>query len=143
MKTYQCLDLAQTQAAGTEIFKQLTVPACVYVHGSMGAGKTSLCQAIIHAAGYTGTVTSPTYNLIHEYPVTGGVIYHLDLYRLNDPAEIEYLGVTDLWREDSLLLIEWPLRGEGFLPKADFTVAIKRVSEIDANARNIVFKTGN
>ncbi len=139
MQTFDCQDLAATQAAGAEIFKLLNFPACVYVHGEMGAGKTTLCQSIVKAAGYSGTVTSPTYNLIHEYKVDAGIVYHMDLYRLNDPSELEFLALEDLWCENSLFLIEWPSQGEGCLRKADVDLSIKLSDSSNQNKRTIVF----
>ena len=125
LQVFQSADLAATQALGALLFEQLDFPACIYLQGTLGAGKTSLCQAIVNAAGYSGVVTSPTYNLIHEYAVPGGIIYHMDLYRLDDPSELEYLGLADLWQSNSLFLIEWPDKGEGFLPPPDYQITIQ------------------
>ncbi|NND00070.1 MAG: tRNA (adenosine(37)-N6)-threonylcarbamoyltransferase complex ATPase subunit type 1 TsaE, partial [Gammaproteobacteria bacterium] len=81
----------------------------------------------------------PTYNLIHEYPVPTGTIYHMDLYRLNDPQELQFLGVKDLWAPDSLFLIEWPGNGEGFLPASDFNLSIERPDGAKDDERVIMF----
>ena len=124
METFVCKNMPQSHAAGIEIAKQLQFPGCVYLQGGMGAGKTTLCQSIIGQLGYSGSVTSPTYNLIHEYVVNAGVVYHLDLYRLEDPAELEYLAIGDLWHNDSLLLVEWPDNGQGHLPQAGYCISI-------------------
>ncbi|NND81526.1 MAG: tRNA (adenosine(37)-N6)-threonylcarbamoyltransferase complex ATPase subunit type 1 TsaE [Gammaproteobacteria bacterium] len=115
---FKCPDLNATRRAGADIAALLEWPACVYLVGEMGAGKTTLCQAIIGALGYQGAVTSPTYNLIQEYPVERGTVFHIDLYRLNDPQEADYLGLSDLSDQPSLLLIEWPQRAAGRLPAA-------------------------
>ena len=137
MQTFDCQNLAATVASGAEIINLLTFPSCVYVHGEMGAGKTTLCQSIIKAAGYSGTVTSPTYNLIHEYKVDAGVIYHMDLYRLNDPSELEFLALGDLWNENSLFLIEWPSQGDGYLRKADVDLTIECEDDSNQGSRKI------
>jgi tRNA threonylcarbamoyladenosine biosynthesis protein TsaE len=105
----------------------------------MGAGKTTLCQSIIHELGYSGSVTSPTYNLIHEYPVKEGVVYHLDLYRLEDPAELEYLAIGDLWQNDSVFLVEWPNIGQGHLPQAGYYISIDSEKSGDENHRTVKF----
>jgi len=143
MKTFDCKNLLQTKAAGIEIAKLLKFPGCVYLQGSMGTGKTTLCQSIVRQLGYTSSVTSPTYNLIHEYAVTGGVVYHLDLYRLKDPAELEYLAIADLWRNDSLFLVEWPDNGRAYLPRADYCISIgpKKLTRVSENHRIIKFST--
>lgn len=96
----------------------------VYLKGDLGAGKTTLVRGFLRGLGYTGTVKSPTYTLIEPYRITGRSICHLDLYRLADAGELEYLGVRDLLQEETLLLIEWPERGEGVLPIADLTILI-------------------
>ena len=124
MKQFHSKTINDTEAIGAQLLRQFQLPACVYLVGEMGVGKTSLCQAIIRAAGYEGAVTSPTYNLIQEYPVQNGTIYHMDLYRVEDPAEVEYLGLDDLWHSRSLFLIEWPSRGHGYLPLADHVISI-------------------
>lgn len=141
MKTFDCKNLRQTKAAGIEIAKQLKFPSCVYLQGGMGTGKTTLCQSIVRQLGYTSSVTSPTYNLIHEYAVAGGVVYHLDLYRLEDPAELEYLAIADLWRNDSLFLVEWPDNGRAYLPKADYCISIglKKIARVSESHRTIKF----
>lgn len=98
--------------------------AVVYLSGDLGAGKTTLSQAFITACGHTGRVKSPTYTLIESYPLPDQVIHHLDLYRLADPEELEYLGIDELEHANSLLLVEWPQRGEPVLPPADLTLTL-------------------
>ncbi len=96
----------------------------VYLKGDLGAGKTTLVRGFLHGLGYPGTVKSPTYTLMEPYRIGEKSICHLDLYRLADAEELEYLGVRDLLEEERVLLIEWPERGEGFLPVADLTILI-------------------
>jgi len=101
----------------------------VYLEGELGAGKTTLAQALIQSLGYAGAVKSPTYTLIESYKVRQGLVHHLDLYRVGDPEELDYLGVRDLLAEPALWLIEWPGRGSGWLPPPDL---ILRLSYHDA-----------
>jgi len=123
--TFTCANLTETNNAGISIANHLNYPSCVYFDGEMGAGKTTLCKAIIGALGVTETVTSPTYNLIQEYPTSMGTIYHMDLYRLEDPSELEYLAIADLWTEQSIFLIEWPERGVAYLPPASHKIVLR------------------
>ncbi len=141
LKEYRCRSLEDTKLAAEQIVSQLKFPACVYLQGEMGAGKTTLCKNIINAFGYAGEVTSPTYNLIQEYPVNQGVIYHMDLYRLNDPQELEYLAIDDLWSPQALFLIEWPVRGEGRLIPANYEISISQNGEHEV--RKVSFESKN
>ena len=79
-----------------------------------------VARALIHALGYKGRVKSPTYGLLELYQLDSLQVLHLDLYRINDPGELEYLGLADLMDDQTILLIEWPDRGGQWLPEPDF-----------------------
>lgn len=113
-----------TRLVGEKIAEHIDFPSCIYLDGDMGQGKTTLSKSIINGLGYRGDVTSPTYNLIQEYPVSSGVVFHMDLYRLGDPSELEFLALEDLWSPSSLFLIEWPQNGEGFLQLPSHRISI-------------------
>ena len=101
----------ETEHFGAELFQSLTPKSVVFLHGELGAGKTTLVRGYLRAAGYTGTVKSPTYNLVEEYTVAGHKLFHFDLYRLNDPEELEWIGINDYFNQDSICFIEWPDKG--------------------------------
>ncbi|HET7371676.1 MAG TPA: tRNA (adenosine(37)-N6)-threonylcarbamoyltransferase complex ATPase subunit type 1 TsaE [Gammaproteobacteria bacterium] len=96
----------------------------ITLRGDLGAGKTTLVRAMLRTLGVTGHVRSPTYTLVEPYETSGRRAYHLDLYRLSDPEELEFLGVRDLDPANDLIFIEWPERGEPLLPSADLAIVI-------------------
>jgi len=138
---FDCHTLSDTERVGNLIAAALPFPACVYLRGDLGAGKTTLCKSIIRGLGYEGSVTSPTYNLIQEYPVAKGMVYHLDLYRLQEPDELEYLALADIFSNESVLLVEWPDKGVGRLPKATHTVIIRTEQRSDNVTRHLSFSS--
>ena len=98
----------------------LHLPLVVWLQGDLGAGKTSFARALIHALGYLGRVKSPTYGLLEQYQIASLQVLHMDLYRINDPGELEFLGLEDLLDDKTILLIEWPDKGGQWLPEPDF-----------------------
>jgi len=98
----------------------LPAPLVIWLEGDLGAGKTTFARGLIHALGYSGRVKSPTYGLLEHYQLDKLQVLHMDLYRISDPAEIEFLGVDDLLDGRTILLIEWPDKGGEWLPRPDF-----------------------
>lgn len=94
--------------------------AVVHLHGDLGAGKSTLARAWLRALGVVGAVRSPTYTLVERYPLADGEALHLDLYRIGDAGELEFLGLDD--GDATLWLVEWPERGLAALPPADLRV---------------------
>ena len=92
--------------------------------GGLGAGKTALARAALRALGVEGTVRSPTYTLAEPYETRIGPVWHLDLYRIADPGELECVAVRDLVSESAACLVEWPERGRGGLPEPDCLLSI-------------------
>lgn len=108
-------DLAAMQRFGERIAERLRTGDVVALEGGLGAGKTTLARAIIGALGHDGEVPSPTFTIIETYdaPPLRVPIAHADFYRLDDPSEVEELGLDD-YREGAALLAEWPDHAGGF-----------------------------
>ncbi|MEM9302372.1 MAG: tRNA (adenosine(37)-N6)-threonylcarbamoyltransferase complex ATPase subunit type 1 TsaE [Pseudomonadota bacterium] len=96
----------------------------IHLDGDLGAGKTTFVRALLRSLGHGGAVKSPTYGLVEHYEIAGLRLSHLDLYRLEDPEELEFLGIRDLDGAQTTLLIEWPNRGGGMTPAADLRIAL-------------------
>lgn len=114
----------ETEQFGAGLFHTLSPGSVVFLQGQLGAGKTTLVRGYLRAAGYYGTVKSPTYNLVEEYFVNEWKINHFDLYRLNDPEELDYIGISDYFNQNSICFIEWPDQGKGFLPKPNLMITL-------------------
>lgn len=126
----QLADADATEALGRALAGSRPPQAVVHLHGDLGAGKSTLARALLRALGVEGTIRSPTYTLVERYPLaTGGEAWHLDLYRIGAPEELDYLGLDEV--AAVLWLVEWPERGAGILPPADLHVRLA----IDGNGR--------
>ena len=114
--------------AATQLAPACLAPLCIYLTGPLGAGKTSFARALLRAKGYTGRVKSPSYTLLETYQLADTGVLHLDLYRIADPEELAYLGLSELY-SDHLTLIEWPEKGDGMLPAADLVIRFEDPGE--------------
>lgn len=118
-------------------------PGCqVALSGDLGAGKTTLVRGLLHGLGHHGRVKSPTYGLVESYALPGLAVHHLDLYRLTDPEELDFLGLDELLTDDALVLVEWPERGQGALPAPAVAIAIEALDPQDISAGRRVTVTG-
>ncbi|MFD0737932.1 tRNA (adenosine(37)-N6)-threonylcarbamoyltransferase complex ATPase subunit type 1 TsaE [Lysobacter koreensis] len=116
-------DVDATDALGAAMANTRPDHAVVHLQGDLGAGKSSLARALLRALGVVGAIRSPTYTLVERYPLaSGGEAWHLDLYRIADAGELEFLGLDG--DEARLWLVEWPDRGQGGLPPPDLLVAL-------------------
>lgn len=116
-------DATETAALGAALWQCLPAHCLLFLYGDLGAGKTTLLRGLLRAGGCREAVKSPTYSLVEEYLLPGGrAVYHFDLYRLKDPAELEWLGMADYLAQPALCCIEWPQMGAGWLPAADVEI---------------------
>lgn len=120
----ELFDQQQTEDLGAALWLSLPQKCLLFLVGDLGAGKTTLMRGMLRAAGYQGAVKSPTYSLVEEYEVDGRRVFHFDLYRLKDPEELEWMGMTDYLAQSALCCVEWPQMGEGLLPEADLVLTL-------------------
>jgi len=116
----------ETEAIGARLLGTAPTPGApcrvVFLRGELGPGKSTFARGALRALGVTGPIKSPSYTLLETYELPTITAVHLDLYRLNDPEELEQLSLADYHRPGFLWLVEWPERGAGRLPAADWSL---------------------
>jgi tRNA threonylcarbamoyladenosine biosynthesis protein TsaE len=115
-------DEAAVQRLAAVFAEAVQPPAVIFLRGDLGAGKTTFARAYVHALGFAGYVKSPSYGLLEIYQAGGQTVLHLDLYRIEDPEELEYLAIRDQFDSAAVLLVEWPDRGGRALPAPDIVL---------------------
>jgi len=125
-------DTEATEVLGRALAATRPARAVVHLQGDLGAGKSTLARAMLRALGVTGAIRSPTYTLVERYPLAdGSEALHLDLYRIADAGELEFLGLDGT--DAALWLIEWAERGGALLPGPDVQIVL----ELDQSGRNV------
>jgi tRNA threonylcarbamoyladenosine biosynthesis protein TsaE len=122
-----------TLALAQRLAARLKPGMVIYLHGDLGAGKTTLVRGALDALGYKGRVKSPTYTLVEPYHIAGLDLRHFDLYRLQDEEEWDSAGFRDEFDGHNIFFIEWPEHAQGLLPQADVGI----VFEILPQGRNV------
>ena len=135
--SFTLADENATLALAQRLATQLKPGMVVYLHGDLGAGKTTLVRGVLNALGYTGRVKSPTYALLEPYHAAGLDLRHFDLYRLHNEAEWDAAGFRDEFDGQNIFFIEWPERARGLIPQADVEV----IFEILPHGRNAEIRT--
>ena len=127
---------------GQQLAKYCPRHMIIFLNGELGTGKTTLVKGFLSELGYTANVKSPTYTLVEPYHLLDRDIYHFDLYRLGSPEELEYIGIRDYFHDNATFLVEWPVRGFGFLPEGDMIITLsydggeRRHIDIESKSRS-------
>ena len=133
--------LEDTKKLGQELAKEILkrkgeAAFVVFLDGDLGTGKTTLVKEIIFALGVKEKVKSPTFTIIEPYELNNGNIYHVDLYRIIDPSELEIIGLREYLNEsNAIIFIEWPEKSYGYLKKFDLKISLKHLSENERKCR--------
>ena len=130
-------DEAATLTSGALFAKGVQAGLVVYLHGDLGAGKTTFVRGVLHALGHVGKVKSPTYTLVESYQIDINEVfnytfYHFDLYRFTDENEWEAAGFRDYFNPQSVCMVEWPEKAEHVLPTPDVHVQLSMLT-LDSN----------
>jgi tRNA threonylcarbamoyladenosine biosynthesis protein TsaE len=123
------LDVRELTSWGEQLGRSIAPPLVIAIGGELGAGKTTLTQAICRGYGVVEEVTSPTFTLIHEYSGVRSKVYHLDLYRIRLPRELEALGWDDIVAENALVIVEWPERAAELMPPGHIPISLAHLPE--------------
>ena len=122
-------DPDDTGRVGAALARALTGGMVVALAGDLGAGKTTLVRGMLREMGWDGPVKSPTYTLVEYYPLSSLYFYHFDFYRFADPEEWETAGLAELFRPDSVCVVEWPERMAGLLPPPDLSIVLAHAGD--------------
>jgi len=122
--TLHLSDETATLAFGARLATAIQPGLVIYLHGDLGAGKTTLIRGLLHGLGHVGKVKSPTYTLVEPYVISGLPLYHFDLYRFIDPEEWEASGFRDYFNAQSVCFVEWPEKASGLLPQPDIDIQL-------------------
>jgi tRNA threonylcarbamoyladenosine biosynthesis protein TsaE len=114
---------------GATLAARLPDNARVLLDGELGVGKTTLARGVLRGLGFQGPVKSPTYTIVEPYEFSGKRVYHFDFYRIEDPRELEFIGLDELVEQPGIKLMEWPQRAGDRLPPADFHVRISSAGD--------------
>ena len=109
---------------GAALAKVCPAKAIIFLKGPLGAGKTTLVRGFLKALGFSGHVKSPTYTLVETYSLAHITVLHFDLYRIQNPSELQFIGIEEYFSSDSVIFVEWPEQGTGWLPPPDLSCYI-------------------
>lgn len=129
MKTYKKILMTENDMLifAKQFAQAVNEGAIIFLHGELGAGKTTFVRGFLRGLGYEGKVKSPTYTLVEPYEINGKQIFHFDLYRLQDAKELEHIGIEEYFSISNTCLIEWPEKGFPLLPEPDLNCYIDTI----------------
>lgn len=127
--TLNLINEAATLAAGKRLSQIVESGLIIYLHGNLGAGKTTFVRGFLHGLGHVGKVKSPTYTLVEPYVIDDFNIYHFDLYRFIDEEEWESAGFRDFFNPSTVCFVEWPEKAENLLPIPDIDIYLQPNNE--------------
>ena len=128
-------NIDEIQSAAKIIIRLIDKYKIIAFSGELGAGKTTLINAICQELGVKEHVTSPTYSIIQEYPIDNIIIYHMDLYRIKNVDEAIDAGIEDCLKSDNLCLVEWPQKAGSLFPEETVYISLQTLS---GNARKLI-----
>ena len=128
------LSLSELNDWGRKLGAAAEAPLLITLRGDLGAGKTTLAQAICAGYGVVEEVTSPTYALVHKYVADRSPVYHVDLYRLSKESELTNIGWDDIVAERALVIVEWPEHAGSRMPADHLPIALE-YSHTDSDHR--------
>ena len=138
-EVHRLADAAATEQLGSWLWQELerryAGRAVVFLSGQLGAGKTTLVRGLLRALGHEGVVKSPTYTLLEPYNIGLVEVFHFDLYRVNDPVELEFVGIDEIVDGPGVKLFEWPERAAGWLPEPQVRIELEIDESVAPPAR--------
>lgn len=136
MRVYYSESERETLLIGQEIGKQLHPPLTVLLYGELGAGKTVLTRGLAQGLGIEDplTVRSPTFTLVNEYPCELGILYHVDLYRLDSLRDLYSIGIEEILTRRAVVIVEW---AEKLLVEAENTMTVRILTQVEPNRRRL------
>jgi tRNA threonylcarbamoyladenosine biosynthesis protein TsaE len=132
-KGHLTLDEAELRAWRRDLGQAIVAPLVISLTGDLGAGKTTLAQAICAGYGVVEPVTSPTYALVHKYESPKSPVYHVDLYRLDNTEQLQNIGWDDLMSDQALTIVEWPERAGDRMPADHLHIDLEHVAGDDGH----------
>lgn len=132
-------DAEATEEFGRKVASFCGADTVLFLYGDLGTGKTTFVRGFLNALGCPEKIKSPTYTLVEHYEVSDQTIYHFDLYRLDNPQELTFIGIDEYFSNGTIVLIEWPEKAGNYIPKPDLSLFLKMVED----GRELILKSHN